>query len=413
MMDRKDMVNVFQKDFSSLEELVDLISEVIHCPVTLEDANHRLLAYSTHDDQTDPARISTIIGRRVPEKVINSLWKEGVIPALLTSDQPIRVNAINDVGLRNRVAISIRKNDEVLGYIWALEANGPLADNDFTQLENASKAAKNLLLKLQVKRNKFEAGYQEFFRKLLTGHVLSENEAKQNFSNLGVLPPERFAVVVFSFKQTIDEGLEKQINYILTTTQRLRVVFHRIDEHELIVLTAPKQQETTNELDAFIHTFIKQMAERFNIHDIAAVSGASYNQFSDVKSSYHQALIVLKMKAAFKDELKSIKSYSSLGIYQFLDFLAEPHQQIPFNHSVIEKLKKYDEENHSHLLTTLEIYLNNDSNVTDAAKELHIHVNTLNYRLKRISEIGGINLKDFNQKAFIYIVLKLRTFCEI
>lgn len=70
----------FKGTFGSLENLADTISEVLHCPVTIEDANHRLLAYSTHEDSTDPARIATIIGRRVPEKVINSLWRDGVIP---------------------------------------------------------------------------------------------------------------------------------------------------------------------------------------------------------------------------------------------------------------------------------------------------------------------------------------------
>ena len=78
-------------------EFADRISSVLGCPITIEDGNHRLLAYSTHDDTTDQARIMTIIGRRVPEKVINSLWKDGFIPALLKEDVPIKIGAINDV----------------------------------------------------------------------------------------------------------------------------------------------------------------------------------------------------------------------------------------------------------------------------------------------------------------------------
>src|SRR3954454_301471 len=97
----------FKTAFDSLDEFADLISEVLQCPITIEDANHRLLAYSTHDDRTDPARIATIIGRRVPEKVINALWKEGVIPALLSNRDPIRVKTVDDIGLGNRVAISV------------------------------------------------------------------------------------------------------------------------------------------------------------------------------------------------------------------------------------------------------------------------------------------------------------------
>ena len=119
----------FKTAFDSLDEFADLISQVLMCPITIEDANHRLLAYSTHDERTDPARISTIIGRRVPEKVINQLWKEGTIPALLKTQEPIRVKNMNDIGLNNRVAISIWKQDEVIGFIWAIEIDKSLKND--------------------------------------------------------------------------------------------------------------------------------------------------------------------------------------------------------------------------------------------------------------------------------------------
>ncbi len=88
----------FKYSFDRLEDVADHISEVLQCPITIEDVNHKLLAYSTHSDCTDPARTSTIIGRRVPEKVINKLWKDGTIPALLKTDQPIKVKEIDEVG---------------------------------------------------------------------------------------------------------------------------------------------------------------------------------------------------------------------------------------------------------------------------------------------------------------------------
>ena len=59
----------FRGEFDSLEEFADRVSDVLKCPVTIEDANHRLIAYSAHDDYTDPARTATIISRRVPEKI--------------------------------------------------------------------------------------------------------------------------------------------------------------------------------------------------------------------------------------------------------------------------------------------------------------------------------------------------------
>ncbi|GIQ62769.1 hypothetical protein PACILC2_13370 [Paenibacillus cisolokensis] len=62
------VINPFDRGFDSLDTLAEAIYGALRCPVTIEDANHRLLAYSSHEDMTDPARISTIMGRKVPQK---------------------------------------------------------------------------------------------------------------------------------------------------------------------------------------------------------------------------------------------------------------------------------------------------------------------------------------------------------
>ncbi|MFP9048935.1 hypothetical protein ACLI1V_18435, partial [Enterococcus faecalis] len=74
--------------------------------------------------------------------------------ALLKTDQPIRVKQIDEVGLSNRVAISIWKNKQVLGFIWALEIQKTLSDEDLLTLQMAAKAVKNKLLKLQIRKTK-------------------------------------------------------------------------------------------------------------------------------------------------------------------------------------------------------------------------------------------------------------------
>lgn len=398
--------NPFQSDINSLEELVDLISEVINCPVTLEDVNHRLLAYSSHEDNTDPARISTIISRRVPEKVINSLWKADVIPSLLTSEDPIRVSQISQVGLGDRVAISIRKNEEVLGYIWALEVESKITNEKLILLKQAAKVAKNLLLKIQVKKTKKEAGYQEFFRKLLTGHIKTEMDARESFQQLAIIPPSTFSILVFSFEKMIDENIEKQISYILETTQQMKVVFYQMNDQELTVLGSVHSKNEKQELINFIHTFSLQMRERFNIDPIDSALGNVYTNFTKISKSYREAKAVLELKTMLNHELSSIFSYEDLGLYQFIRQMN--HDSFTEAPPALQKLEKYDLQNKSELMKTLEVFLDHDGNLNEAAKVMHIHVNTLTYRLKRISEIGEIDLKDFNQKAYLFLYLKFR-----
>ncbi|MFP3726309.1 helix-turn-helix domain-containing protein [Priestia filamentosa] len=403
----------FQSNFDSLDEFADHISDVLKCPITIEDANHRLLAYSTHQDEIDPARISTIIGRRVPEKVINNLWKQGAIPALLQSREPIRVENINEIGLGNRVAISIWKNDEVLGFIWALEVYHKLQDSELILLKSAAKAAKNKLLQLQIRKNKKEERSQELFWKIITDHVKEADDVHMQFQQVQLTPPTLFSVLVFRFHQEITDDMERKLSYLLQTTQQVQVSLYTTDFNKLILLISLKNRsQPLQQCENFIEYFTKQTVERFNLSLADASSGNIYESLDCISKSYKEALTVLSIKKRFPKETQSIYTYQSLGIYQFLDVLLEKRQRDGFTNQTVEKLVSYDQKHQSNLVETIEIFLDRDQNLHEAAKALNIHINTLNYRLKRIQEIGELNLKNPNQKITLYLDIKLARYAE-
>jgi DNA-binding PucR family transcriptional regulator len=396
----------FDRSFSSLESLTDTISEVLQCPVTIEDANHRLIAYSSHDPQTDPARIATIVSRRVPEKVINALWQNGVIQKLMESDEPVRIPAINEVGLGVRLAIAIRKNNNVLGYIWAIEIEEKLHDFAFHQLIKAAQAAKTKLLQLRTDERKEERGHQDFFWQLLSGYLKSDAVIKEKAKILGVMLPASYQVVVLQFESEINQKLYQQIQYIITTTQRIRIIFHINQSNQLILLTASQPQQMLNQNTEVLLDLINQMKNRFGSSPTVGGGGAIYDNYSYIEKSYQEALTVLQIKKQFPEETSDIFHYSDLGFFRFLPLILEEKRIHRSENECLKKLKRYDRENNGNLLHTLEIYLSSDSNVNKSADSLHIHANTLTYRLKRIAEISGIDLNNMNQKVTLYLELK-------
>lgn len=401
------------KGVSGLDNLAERISQVLKCPITIEDVNHRLLAYSTHDEETDPARVATIIGRRVPEKVINSLWREGVIPFLLANDKPIRIKAIDEVGLGNRVAIAVRKNQETLGFIWVLEIDYVLKEGDLANLILAAQHVKEYLVNLRLRRNANDEDRQSFFWQLLTTNLVEEGEIAKGFQMLNIQPPLISGVIVFKFSQKINLKLERDINYILRTTQRVEVVLYNFNNNNLILLVSPHTTERPlRDLDNFCRNFISSMGEHFQIGGITGGCGSVLYNCKLISKGYKEALTVLDIKEIFPQETANIYIYQHLGIYRFLPVLAEQRKGDLFENHTIKRISDYDLQHKTQLLKTLEVYLDNDCNVNLAADTLHIHPNTLNYRLRRISEMGEINLNDINQKMAVYIDLKINKFKE-
>ena len=59
------------------------------------------------------------------------------------------------------------------------------------------------------------------------------------------------------------------------------------------------------------------------------------------------------------------------------------------------------------LIQTLMEYLGNDLNAKIAAEKLHVHVNTAYYRLERIAERTGFDLRSFADLEELLIAVRL------
>ncbi|TCP30922.1 DNA-binding PucR family transcriptional regulator [Scopulibacillus darangshiensis] len=401
------MKDPFKYGFDRAEDMAERISEVLECPITIEDVNHRLLAYSTHDNCTDPARISTIIGRRVPGKVINNLWKDGTIPKLLASDEPVRVKSIDEVGLGDRVAISIWRNNEVLGFIWALEINKKLSDQDLELLKKAAQAVKSKLLKMHVHESEKVERNQEFFWKILTDNFSSSHEMKEGFQKRHLTPPSQYAIAILKFNDEIADAAEKQLLYLLNTSHHVQIVLSTIDYDQFIMLIEPKGDRPLYDAKTFMGWLLAQLSERFNIHSARSGVGGLYTNLLDIEKSYRQALSVLLIKKRFPQETNQLDTISELGLYQYLDIYREQRKKDGFVNYSLRKLKEYDQKHHTNLTESLKVFLEKDSNVNTAAKALNVHINTLSYRLKRMADIAEIDLHNAKQKMTIYLDLKI------
>ena len=69
----------------------------------------------------------------------------------------------------------------------------------------------------------------------------------------------------------------------------------------------------------------------------------------------------------------------------------EPQNYI---HPAIETLRVYDRQNGTEYLKTLNVYITSMCRHSATIKKLHIHRNTLLYRLKKIEELTGNSLED-------------------
>ncbi|MEV5873004.1 PucR family transcriptional regulator ligand-binding domain-containing protein [Streptomyces sp. NPDC052101] len=78
-----------------------------------------------------------------------------------------------------------------------------------------------------------------------------------------------------------------------------------------------------------------------------------------------------------------------------------------FTARLLDPLKDYDRRHRAELIPTLEAFLDCDGSWTRCATRLHLHVNTLRYRVGRIEQLTGRDLSRLEDKLDFFLALRM------
>lgn len=105
-----------------LFQLADEAAALFDGPVTIEDSDSHLIAYSSTQDFTDAARLATITGRHVPLDLLSQYRSRGVLRKLLTAEEPFVVEAFAEQTMP-RLVIPIRVAGVFVGAVWVVRSD--------------------------------------------------------------------------------------------------------------------------------------------------------------------------------------------------------------------------------------------------------------------------------------------------
>ncbi len=101
-----------------------------------------------------------------------------------------------------------------------------------------------------------------------------------------------------------------------------------------------------------------------------------------------------------------VTHYEDLGILRVIS-LTESSSIERFCQDTVGAVLAYDKQNGTKLVETLRVFLEQNQNLAQAAKALHIHYNTLRYRLDRIKELLGDALDHPQRRLAVQVALHL------
>ena len=146
----------------------------------------------------------------------------------------------------------------------------------------------------------------------------------------------------------------------------------------------------------------------FNIHRENLLIGVSL-PFSNLDALFpagQQALFALE---TLRGSSSGIQYCRDLAVSYMTGVLRKDFLASSMLHPAIRILRNLDIKKHSGLLETLKVYTDNHFNQAEAGAALHIHLNTLKYRLHKIQDATGIDFTDPEETFYLEISLRLKS----
>ena len=391
--------------------VANAIASLLDAPVTIEDRSSRVLAFSGRQDEADPSRVETILGRQVPERYSRLLNERGVFRELHRTDEPVFISPAsdgNDAFTMPRVAIAVRAGDEVLGSIWAA-VSGPLSEERSIALSESAK-----LVALHLLRVRAGADVQRRLRADLLSSALEGGAgAREALDRLGLAgrPLMVLGVTMSGIEDDAAAALVHERQRLSDAFAMHLTAVHPRSAAALVggvtyglVPLAAAVDEGEERAVRIAHDFLDRVGERTRplvgvgpvARDLAGLVHA--------RASTDRVLRVLSDGRGDR-RVARLSDIQVEALMLELRDMAAARGDRPTGS--LARLLEYDRRHQSNLVETLQSWLDAFGDVSAAAERLFVHPNTFRYRLRRLAEVGEIDLDDPDQRFVAMLQLRV------
>lgn len=390
--------------------------------VSIEDAASRVLAYSSGAEVDELRRLS-VLGRRGPESYLALLREWGVFAKLRAGEEVVRVDEHPELGIRRRLAVGIHAGRQPLGAIWVQEGDRPLAEHAEEALLGA---ARTTALQMIRQRTQASAGLrlrEDLLSSLLEGRI----DAGALADTVEVHADRGALVVAFAPVEGAEGAAEERPDRPERELRRRQltdlVSVHTAAYRRGALVTAlggrvyvllpdlARAREGRRGVERSVLALARRTvaAARAALGlEVRAAVGSLVERLGDVPDSRAEADRVLDAVerspdrgpgwdvATISDVRSRVLVSETLALLRGDPSLRDPR---------VSRLVEHDRAGGADLVHSLLAYLEAFGDARAAAERLHIHPNTLRYRVRRAASVSGIDLGDPGERLFTQLQL--------
>lgn len=392
----------------SIQAVIESLAQQLRRSVAVDDPNLSLIACSTHFDDADPARLGSLIARTTEGARRDYIFNYGT----RTWRGPHRMAASPELGaLRPRMCFPIRAaRDELLGYIWVIEAT-PMSADEIALTSTVAEQVRDILLRSQLALESETREVEALVLALVAGDEPERQIAGADLLDLGWFrSAKQFSTLALVVDEDPDGLAGPSVTSLLRPALRRfhqvltpRMVASCVTERESVVVIghpAPVDIGWATGLATRLHSEIAGIETDLGARVRIGV-GSVQPALADCRLAFDQA--VQAARIAQRRRI-AVEAWGADPLQSLLDAAIRPE----IDHRLLPKVLHQVDAQEQSTLDVVETYLDLGGNVIATADRAHLHRTSVYYRLHRFEEVTGLSLQDGRTRLLLHLWLKVR-----
>lgn len=251
----------------------------------------------------------------------------------------------------------------------------------------------------RIMREDFKQTNREQSLRLMLGGEIESDEFETLAAEHAIPFARRRCVVSFRTQEMEAETAMQLLTAEKDSEEDLMAVMGR---HTVAVLKTVEDDAAYDEVLQYAQAVEETFLTEYGAAVLTGISDPC-EQITDIPEAYRQARAAIAIGGGFHPN-RSIFIYRNLLLERFLtdvpgEMCADYNAQI-FNRKTA---RLFNEE----MLRTIETFFDNSLNLSETARKLYIHRNTLVYRLEKIQRITGLDLRNFDDAVTFKMMMLL------
>lgn len=251
-------------------------------------------------------------------------------------------------------------------------------------------------------KEKYDKTY--FLQNLFTGN-LTTYDITERARKLHIEPDIKRILFLLETTSDNDNAVSEVIKHLFPSPAKTFLV--PVSEHIQAILRPMKQDETTADVEQIARTIV----DTLNMEALVSVQVAYspvLNHLSDAAEAFRDASLTLKVGKIFYSG-QTVFPPGSLGIgrliYQLPIAACKEFLYEIFGDTIPEYMDK-------DFYSAIDKFFSNNFNISETARQLHMHRNTLLYRLDILQKHTGLDIRNFEDAMTFKIASMIINYLE-